>query len=65
VQTQGTENMDILLGKYEIQSYHYINENTEVQSEHKPCTIQSHLLGLSLTILLYLIFWTLASTFKF
>ncbi|MCW5824820.1 MAG: hypothetical protein KIT34_18625 [Cyanobacteria bacterium TGS_CYA1] len=57
--------MDILLGKYEIQSYSYLDENKDVHSQYMPCTIQSHLLGLSLTVLLYLIFWTLASNLKY
>lgn len=57
--------MDILLGKYEIQTYHYINDNAELQGEYKPNSVMSHLLGGGLTMLFYLIFWILASNFKY
>ncbi len=57
--------MDILLGKYEIQTYHYIKENAELQGEYKPNSVMSHLLGGGLTMLFYLIFWILASNFKY
>ncbi len=57
--------MDILLGKYEIQSYHYIAENLGAQGEYKPCSIQSHLLGGGLTLLFYLVFFALAANLKY
>lgn len=57
--------MDILLGKYEIQSYSYINENMETNENFRPWTVQSQLLGGGLTFLFYIVFWTLASFLKY